>query len=219
MIQLKPKLAIPLEKLWKEHKGEDYAQYTPHALSEIPESGLLFIGINPSLTRNKEELKKLIGTKPNFGTEENKEHKYFKKFIEISEATQLPWGHLDIFYLRETSQNSVKDLLKRENGRDFLNQQWVLTKSILDALLQGSEKRIVVVSNAFARDIIMGNVNGLSEGYPLEFDEKMSQEILKVNPCGMNSDIYTSLNKVLNITDSLETLRNNFHNYYLKNLF
>ena len=173
MIQLKPKLAIPLEKLWKEHKGEEYAQYTPHALSEIPESGLLFIGINPSLTRNKEELKKLIGTKPNFGTEENKEHKYFKKFIEISEATQLPWGHLDIFYLRETSQNSVKDLLKRENGRDFLNQQWVLTKSILDTLLQGSEKRIVVVSNAFARDIIMGNVNGLSEGYTLEFDEKI----------------------------------------------
>ena len=173
MIQLKPKLAIPLEKLWKEHKGEEYAQYTPHALSEIPESGLLFIGINPSLTRNKEELKKLIGTKPNFGTEENKEHKYFKKFIEISEATQLPWGHLDMFYLRETSQNSVKDLLKRENSRDFLNQQWVLTKSILDTLLQGSEKRIVVVSNAFARDIIMGNVNGLSEGYPLEFDERI----------------------------------------------
>jgi len=173
MIQLKPKLAIPLEKLWKEHKGEEYAQYTPHALSEIPESGLLFIGINPSLTRNKEELKKLIGTKPNFGTEENKEHKYFKKFIEISEATQLPWGHIDIFYLRETSQNSVKDLLKCENGRDFLNQQWVLTKSILDTLLQGSEKRIVVVSNAFARDIIMGNVNGLSEGYTLEFDEKI----------------------------------------------
>lgn len=173
MIQLKPKLAIPLEKLWKEHKGEEYARYTPHALSEIPESGLLFIGINPSLTRNKEELKKLIGTKPDFGTEENKEHKYFKKFIEIAKATQLPWGHLDIFYLRETSQNSVKDLLKRENSIDFLNQQWVLTKSILDTLLQGSEKRIVVVSNAFARDIIMGNVNGLSEGYTLEFDEKI----------------------------------------------
>jgi len=80
---------------------------------------------------------------------------------------------LDIFYLRETSQNSVKDLLKRETSRDFLNKQWVLTKSILDALLQGSEKRIVVVSNAFARDIIMSNVNGLSEGYPLEFDEKI----------------------------------------------
>lgn len=173
MIQLKPKLAIPLEKLWKEHKGEDYAQYTPHALPEIPKTGLLFIGINPSLTRNKEELKKLIGTKPDFGTEENKDHKYFKKFIEISEATQLPWGHLDIFYLRETSQNSVKDLLKRENSRDFLNQQWVLTKSILDTLLKGSEKRIVVVSNAFARDIIMGNVNGLGKGYPLEFDERI----------------------------------------------
>ena len=173
MIQLRPKLAIPLEKLWKEYKGQEYAQYTPHALSEIPESGLLFIGINPSLTRNKEELKKLIGTKPNFGIQENKEHKYFKKFIEISEATQLPWGHIDIFYVRETSQNSVQDLLKCEISRDFLNQQWMLTKSILDALLKGSEKRIVVVSNAFARDIIMSNVHGLSEGYTLEFDEKI----------------------------------------------
>jgi len=61
MIQLKPKLSIPLEKLWKEHKGEEYAQTTPHALSEIPESGLLFVGINPSLTRNEQERKKLIG--------------------------------------------------------------------------------------------------------------------------------------------------------------
>lgn len=172
-INLENRLAIPLEKIWQQFEKESFCSYTPHALAELNADGILFIGINPSLTRNKEELKRLMGTKPDFGTDKNKGHKYFKKFFEIAEATKLPWGHLDIFYMRETSQNAVKDLLKNEQGRDFLNQQWVLTKSILDALLQGSEKRIVVVSNAFARDIIMGNVNGLSEGYPLEFDEKI----------------------------------------------
>lgn len=173
MIQLKPKLAIPLEKLWKQHKGEDYAQYTPHALSEIPETGLLFIGINPSLTRNKEELKKLIGTKPDFGTEENKEHKYFKKFYDIAEATQMPWGHLDIFYLRETSQGVIKKLLEKEKSCAFLRKQWELTQSILTPMFQGSKKRIVVVNNSLARDILKGEIEELGTGYALEWKEEL----------------------------------------------
>ena len=54
-----------------------------------------------------------------------------------------------------------------------MNQQWVLTKSILDSLLHDSQKRIIVVNNAFARDIIMNKITGLAEGYSMKFDEKL----------------------------------------------
>lgn len=180
-INLKSKLSKPLEKIWKEFKKESFCTYTPHALAELKTEGLVFIGINPSLPRAEEERSALLGGKPHFGDESNMNHKYFKKFFEIGTKTKLSWSHLDIFYMRETNQNALKKLLRSETGRDFLNQQWQLTKSILDPLLQDSKKRIFVVNNALARDIIISKINGLTKGYVMKFDEEIGTYTYKNN--------------------------------------
>ncbi len=172
-INLKNKLTKPLERIWKEFEKDSFCTYSPHALAEIPDSSLLFIGINPSLPRTKEERQKLMGTKPDFGSEENMTHKYFKKFFEIGNRTRLEWGHLDIFYLRETNQSVIKKLLGKEKSCAFLRKQWELTQSILTPIFQGSKKRIVVVNNSLARDILKGKIEELGTGYALEWKEEL----------------------------------------------
>jgi hypothetical protein len=147
-----------INSLWTKFKDEEFCKYPPHSISEIPDEGLIFIGINPSLSdATKERLVKLNSHNCEFhilNDTAEKEHKYFKKCFEISKRTNLKWGHLDILYIRETKQNKIKDLLKISNGQEFIYEQCQITKSVLDKVLGQSTNRIFIVNNTFARELL-----------------------------------------------------------------
>jgi hypothetical protein len=39
-----------INSLWKEYKDEEFCQFPPLSMAEIPDDGLVFVGINPSLS-------------------------------------------------------------------------------------------------------------------------------------------------------------------------
>jgi hypothetical protein len=81
----------------------------------------MFIGINPS-----------YGGDPGcifYNNSHGETHKYFKKFIDISINVEIDWTHLDLLFLRETSQNVVKALSKNTIGHNFIDEQLKISKN------------------------------------------------------------------------------------------
>lgn len=87
---------------------------------------------------------------------------YFKPFGDLLDGTAEMWNHIDLFYLRETSQEKLSKSIFLKTGvlNKFGRDQMDITKSILVGL---APKAIVVV-NALASNIF-------KEEYKLNFDE------------------------------------------------
>ncbi|MFS4491728.1 hypothetical protein [Maribacter sp. 2308TA10-17] len=158
MIDVEILIQDKVNALWKEFSEEEYCQFAPNSIAEIPDDGLVFIGINPSLTDTvKERLVKDNITDCEFyklSYDKNTNYRYFKKFFDVSEQTELNWGHLDLLYNRETNQKKVAGLLKTERGKDFLYKQCMITKIVLDRIIDEKNPRIFVVNNTLARDLL-----------------------------------------------------------------
>ena len=57
MINIELLVKDKINTLWSEFGNEDYCQFSPNSIAEIPKDGLVFIGINPSMTdKVKEQL-------------------------------------------------------------------------------------------------------------------------------------------------------------------
>ena len=147
-----------LNELWKEFENEDFCKFSPNSIKEVPDDGLVFIGLNPSLIEKvKKELIEKNDINCNFHKliyDKNKEYKYFHKFFEVAKETNLNWGHIDILYNRETNQKNIEKLFKTDRGRKFLNKQFKITKEVIDKLIDPDNPRIFVVTNALARDFL-----------------------------------------------------------------
>lgn len=115
---------------------------------EIPFGSILFIGINPSYSEKKTEIKESFFYSNN---QQEEVHQYFKKFQDIGAKTNIEWSHLDLLYLRETKQENVKEIFKNKIGNEFLSKQLAISKSIIEQ----SKPRVIVVSNAYARDLFL----------------------------------------------------------------
>lgn len=143
-----------INEIWNEFSDFSFCQIAPLSVSEITETGLIFIGINPSLDeKNKIELSNCPEKTLQFYDLDGK-HKYFKKFIEIAEYANLPWGHLDLLYFRETNQDSINKNLFNQSGIDFIYKQLIVTKTLIDKLLTGNQPKIFVVNNTLAREFL-----------------------------------------------------------------
>jgi hypothetical protein len=138
--------------IWKEYSTKDYCRFNPICVSEIPESGIIFIGLNPSLDK---KLKPTKNREVEFYDIDDK-HKYFKKFPIISnhKNVNLTWGHLDLLYLRETNQKSIHGILKDKDGVEFIYNQLMVTKEIIDKLLSTKNPVIFIVNNSLAREFL-----------------------------------------------------------------
>ena len=84
--------------LWQEFKAEDYCKFSPNSIAEVPDNGIIFIGINPSMIK-KVRLKLIEKDDINcefykLTYDESKEYRYFKKFFDVARKTGLNWGHL-----------------------------------------------------------------------------------------------------------------------------
>lgn len=143
--------SISTKELFKTRLDEiwDYETYTTiesvsrgYAIQdEIRTNALLFIGINPSMYG---EVGRIF-----YQNSHGEIHKYFKKFIDVSEDTGIPWSHIDLLFLRETDQKIVKQLLFDKIGQDFFLKQLSISKEIIEL----AKPRIIVINNTLARDI------------------------------------------------------------------
>ena len=105
--------------------------------------GLLFVGINPSYD-NRNDYR-------HYGYKDTGEKKipHFEHFRKAAHETGFAdnWSCIDLFYFRETKQNEINELFKKEKGIDFLCEQLKLTQKIIETI----RPQMIVVSNRMAR--------------------------------------------------------------------
>lgn len=118
----------------------------------IPEGALLFIGINPSF--KKEDAVPGIDKYSPMYSLDNLEHPYFKKAKEIADKLKLPFGHHDLFPIRESDQKVIEQMFDGENGPLVPKKEYV---SFVNAALKWSaatiiaaKPKMIVVINTFA---------------------------------------------------------------------
>lgn len=146
-----------VNEIWEKYK--EFSDVSPLAVSDIPDNGIIFIGINPSLGE-KDRLKlqkskdKQIAfyTLPDNST--NDIHPYFKKFIKVHEEVGLPWGHIDLLYIRETQQSKINEMLKNEKGIQFIYEQTRVTREVIDAIIEKANPKVFIVNNTLARGLL-----------------------------------------------------------------
>ncbi|HEX7414102.1 MAG TPA: hypothetical protein VF411_08650, partial [Bacteroidia bacterium] len=147
MVNSEKYLSPKLKRIWANDLYKDFRACTPLAPANILKNSLLFIGINPSHAKiyNGVDFYPLTQEAP---------HPYFKKFETISKETKLKWTHFDLLYMRETKQNEVKKILDKPNGKEYINEQLLLSKGLFDLC----KPKVIVVNNAFARDLMFGEM-------------------------------------------------------------
>ena len=159
MISVKKIAEQKINQIW-----EKYSEFTfaipPITIENIPDAKIIFIGINPSLShKDKTELlkgpdKSLKLKFYNIGNDLDNTHKYFKKFYEIGNKTDLCWSHYDLLFIQETKQEKVKELLKTKEGTAFIYDQLMVSKLVLNELIDKDRPRIFVINNTLAREFL-----------------------------------------------------------------
>ena len=96
MINIENLVKEKINKLWCEFGDEEFCRFSPNSIAEVPDDGLICIGINPSLI---EKVRLKLIEKNNIDCEfhkltddENKEYHYFKKFFDLGKKTEMNWG-------------------------------------------------------------------------------------------------------------------------------
>lgn len=152
---IKDIIETDLVRIWEKHKTESFTQIPPLAVADIPYNSIIFIGINPSLSEIDRNRLLDSNIKIEFYKHGNSlTHKYFKKFIDISIKTNTNWGHFDLLYIRETNQKSIENLITTNEGLDFIYSQLMISKKILNQIIENTNPKIFVVNNTFSRKLL-----------------------------------------------------------------
>lgn len=147
----------PVNKIWD--KYEWVSRLAPLAVSEVPENGIIFVGINPSIGDKKLERLSQSGNKviefyANPANSNDNPHPYFKKFETISKEIGLEWGHIDLLYIRETQQSKINDLIRDEKSIQFIFEQTRVTRTVIDEIIKNANPKVFVVNNTLARGLL-----------------------------------------------------------------
>jgi len=107
-----------------------------------------------------------------------KKYSYFKIFHEIAQDSKLEFEHIDLFFLREKSQNKVRELVYPIPPRKqvsqltpFGNDQIQVSFAAIDII----EPEIIFVANAVASEIIRNQ-----RGERLKWEESLGTDTLLV---------------------------------------
>lgn len=157
-------------KLWEETAPELTLERMPIFYGDLQKNGILFVGSNPSFSKAgfSSFLKdsKFHDIDPvtffqfpqseAFSVEKSVQidqlakdkYRYYSKFRKIAKEVNLGWEHVDLFFVRKTSQKDVKKLVcsKGETLSDFGRNQLALSKKLIDE----AKPQIIVVASAFA---------------------------------------------------------------------
>lgn len=158
-----------VNKIWAETPKEITKNIPPLTILEIPNAKIIFIGLNPSLSdKDRAELQNKATRTLDFYTLDHKtgrNHKYFKKFHIISKQTGLTWGHFDLLFIRETKQDNIRKLFDTEAELQFVYKQLMVSKLVLNKLIDEDNPRIFVVNNTLSRSF-------LGKDRPENYDEE-----------------------------------------------
>jgi hypothetical protein len=97
MIKVKEIVGNKINRIWEKYSEEVKCNIPPLTVEKIPDADIVFIGLNPSLSKESriylqsKQDKSLEFYDLDYDTGEN--HKYFRKFYSISKATNLSWSH------------------------------------------------------------------------------------------------------------------------------
>jgi hypothetical protein len=144
-------------EIWNRFKDIDALNFpgceyrkSPLLPKTIKKDAILFIGINPAFSkqRNEEIKNKEIEFYPCI-SDETKDITYFEKFKDIARyCNNAEWTHLDLFFMRETNQKIIDELSYDERGKCFLQAQLDISFDIINR----ATPKIIIVSNSLASE-------------------------------------------------------------------
>lgn len=137
-----------INQLWNDSKFKEinYLNRGYAVQDNIELNSLMFVGINPAY-----KIKDINQSSHFYNvTLEGPVYQYFKKFQDISQETKLKWTHIDLLFIRETSQKNIEKLSRERLGWEFVQKQLEISKAIIEK----AKPQIIVVSNSFARNLI-----------------------------------------------------------------
>lgn len=119
--------------------------------NEIPDNSILFIGINPSYDEKKKDDENY--NKPSYDLKTVTGSGFFKKAAEIACDNNKPFGHHDLFPIRETDQKVIEGMFNvsgygitaDKQYSDFVEKSLRLAESII----RESKPYMIIVANAF----------------------------------------------------------------------
>ena len=156
----------PLEAIWANPKYQGFPIGNFIYPKFIETDSILFIGINPSLVKSQ---------KPNepYELEESvKNIPYFKKMKELANECGTSWAHLDLFYFVHTSEKKIFEIVKNENGAEFLLEQLRITNDLIKAV----KAKVIVVCNALAASFLGRYPNRkISKNIKLDYQYKFDE--------------------------------------------
>lgn len=182
-----------IKKIWEECLPSTNSR-VPLFFPEFGDVDVLFIGINPSFsqrgfnTQTKGSSYDTICMEeyfsypqhPSFSILDSLEmdalahklHPYFRRFHNISEELSLTWTHIDLFFVRETSQKKVREMIfnKYPELSVFGERQLTVAKK----LIAQSKPRIIVVVNALASRIFEHHIGA-------KFDNELGCHITELS--------------------------------------
>ena len=179
--------------LWEETGSKLTQVRMPILYGDLKKNGILFLGSNPSFSLDgfSSFLKnsRFSGIDPEtffqfprskeFSVEKSiqidqlakEKSKYFDKFRDIAKRVNLDWEHVDLFFVRETAQKKVQDLVCSKGGifSPFDQKQLDLSKK----LIEEAKPQIIVVANAFASRLF-------KKTYSAKFDSILGCYVVKI---------------------------------------
>lgn len=173
-----------INQLWDDEKYKDISiRNNGYAVQDdIIKNAILFIGINPSLSPQKEGNRIFYSNSQEY---DEKTHPYFKKFIEIHKETGLPWTHLDLFYIRNSNQKDIETLFEKSVTKDFAKEQYLISKEIIEL----ARPRVIVVNNAYARKWLTDKQTN-NDCFKCKFDNEIGTYRIQDNPILVNTPIF-----------------------------
>jgi len=189
--------------LWQKFKdipvlNENGCEYrkSPLLPKMVKKNAILFIGMNPAFSKKrKDEIRKTEIEFYQIISDDIKDITYFEKFKDIaSYCNNAEWTHLDLFFLRETSQDVIEELSFK--NVDFLQAQLDISFEIINK----ATPKIIVVSNSLAAEFFGKKKQKHSFfdkiwlGFNLDFEKDFNKEIgtYKIKISGKDTPIIFS---------------------------
>jgi hypothetical protein len=139
----------------------DLVSLHPLAVGPLEKGAILFIGLNPSFSerawKGQDAIENPLEFYAHDGTDyclkrdlafektARENYSYFEQFRRIAECSKYKWEHIDLFFVRCTSQKELKAKLSKSSTR-FVEMQLEQSKKLIIA----SDPLVIIVANAEA---------------------------------------------------------------------